>query len=205
MGLNQGDADHPKTANLQVWIVPGAIVAIALVIAIAGEAGRETFRYDRLAIANGELWRLFSGHPAHLGWSHFALNAGGMALVFYLVGSRFSPREWLLLCILIMLCIDAGFWLLQPQLIWYVGLSGLLHGCLAAGVIDGLRTRQLEDWVIAGLLVLKLGYEQLVGPLPGSEASAGGSVVVAAHLYGAVAGAVIGAWLSFRKPTIAAI
>ena len=205
MGLNQGDTDHRKTRCFRDWVVPALVVTVALVIAVAGDNGRELLRYDRIAIANGEILRLISGHFAHLGWSHFALNAAGIVLVFFLVGPRFSARLWLLICALIIVVIDAGFWFFQPQLIWYVGLSGLLHGCLAAGVMEGLRQRQFDDWLIAGLLVLKLGYEQLVGPLPGSEASAGGSVVVAAHLYGAIAGALIGATLSFRKAATAAI
>jgi len=44
------------------------------------------------------------------------------------------------------------------------------------------------------LLGLKLAWEQLAGPLPGSEALSGGPVVVDAHLYGTSAG-LLGVWL----------
>ncbi|MGI9219769.1 MAG: rhombosortase [Woeseiaceae bacterium] len=205
MGLNQADADPQQTSRFRIWIVPGLILIGALLLELSGDAGRELLRYDRTAIAGGELWRLISGHVAHLGWSHFALNAVGMLLIFYLVGDRFSPASWLLACLFIALGIDLGFWLLEPQLIWYVGLSGLLHGCFAAGAVDGLRHRRFEEMLMAGLLVLKLAYEQFAGPLPGSENTAGGNVVVAAHLYGAIAGFLIGALLLFRKPTAAPI
>ena len=98
-----------------------------------------------------------------------------------------------------------AFWTLEPQLMWYVGLSGLLHGCLVAGVIGGIRERRLEERLLLAGLVLKLAYEQAAGPLPGSEGGAGGNVLVNAHLYGAIAGALAGAWLCFRKAPAAAI
>ncbi|MGI9222229.1 MAG: rhombosortase [Woeseiaceae bacterium] len=205
MGLNQGDVDHHQINKYRVWIVPGAIIAIALLIALTGEAGRELFRYDRDAIGSGELWRLISGHAAHLGWSHFAMNAIGILLIFYLVGDRFSKLAWLLISVLIVLGIDIGFWILEPQLIWYVGLSGLLHGYLAAGVAAELPKLQTEDWLIAGFLIVKLAYEQIFGAIPGSADTAGGNVVVAAHLYGAIAGLVVGAIPGFRKARPTAI
>ena len=205
MGLNQAAADHQQTNRFRIWIVPGLIITGALLFELSGSSGRELLRYDRIEIADGQLWRLFSGHFVHLGWSHFALNAAGMMLIFYLVGDRFSPLTWLLVTVFVVLGIDLGFWLLEPQLIWYVGLSGLLHGCFAAGVVDGLRKRQFEEMLMAGLLILKLAYEQIAGPLPGSEGTAGGSVIVAAHLYGAISGFSVGAALSLRKPTNASI
>ena len=62
----------------------------------------------------------------------------------------------------------------------------------SAGVAGGIRDGHSDSWIIGGLLVVKLIYEQLVGPIPGSEGSSGGDVVVAAHLYGAIAGALAG-------------
>lgn len=205
MGLNQGDLDHRQISKNPVWLVPGVIVTVAGLLAVTGEWGRELLRYDRIAIADGELWRLFSGHLVHLGWSHFLLNGAGLLLIFYLVLTRFTTLQWLIISIVVIAGIDVGFWNWQPQLIWYVGLSGLLHGFLAAGAVDGIRTRQLDYWLIGTFLLIKLTYEQLVGPLPGSEGTTGGNVVVAAHLYGAISGALIGAFLSFRKAHAAAI
>ena len=80
-----------------------------------------------------------------------------------------------------------------------------MHGLLAAGVADGARNGQLDSLIIGGLLSIKIIYEQLVGPLPGSIDASGGDVVVAAHLYGAIAGALAGVGLSFRKPSQASL
>ncbi len=199
MGLNQADKDHRNTLDLRVWWLPGLAISIAVLLALTGDWGRELLRYDRLAISGGELWRLISGHFVHLGWSHFALNAVGLVLISYLIAARFSSVQWLWISLLIIMGIDLGFWILEPQLAWYVGLSGVLHGLLAAGVASGIRDGHSDSWIIGGLLLIKLIYEQLVGPIPGSEGSSGGDVVVAAHLYGTIAGALAGAGLSFRK------
>ena len=205
MGLNQGDVDHRQSSKYSVWLLPGVIVAVAALLAVTGDWGRDLLRYDRVAISEGELWRLLSGHIVHLGWSHFFLNGIGLLLIFYLVESRFTILQWLIIALVAIAGIDIGFWIWQPQLIWYVGLSGLLHGLLAAGAVDGIRTGQIDYRLIAAFLLVKLAYEQLLGPLPGSEGTTGGIVVVAAHLYGAIGGALIGSYLSFRKPRAAAI
>jgi membrane associated rhomboid family serine protease len=73
-------------------------------------------------------------------------------------------------------------------------MSGLLHGLLAAGIVPRLRQLQAETAMLLTLLVAKIAWEQLSGPLPGSESTSGGPVVVAAHLYGAIGG-VLGAGL----------
>jgi len=199
MGLNQADKNYRQILGLRAWWLPGLAISIAVLLALTGDWGRELLRYDRLAIGGGELWRLLSGHFVHLGWSHVALNAVGLVLISYLIAARFSSIQWLLISLLIIMGIDLGFWILEPQLAWYVGLSGVLHGLLAAGVASGMRDGHSDSWIIGGLLVIKLIYEQLVGPIPGSEGSSGGDVVVAAHLYGAIAGALAGLGLSLGK------
>jgi len=194
MGLNQGNREQQRADAWLPWTVPVVLVLLSTFAALAGETGREWLRYDRPGIGNGELWRLVTGHLVHLGTSHLVLNLAGLLLVWYLVGGYMRTAAWLLVLVTVMLGIDAGLWWLQPQLVWYVGLSGLLHGLLAAGVLTGFAARRAENLFLAAALVAKLVYEQLLGPLPGSEASSGGNVIVAAHLYGALSGLFAG-WI----------
>jgi rhomboid family GlyGly-CTERM serine protease len=165
-----------------------------------GDTGRSLLRFDRAAIADAEIWRLVSGHFAHLGAGHFWLNAFGLFLVWFLVGMRFSTREWLIVAIVSIISIDVGLWLFDPELAWYVGMSGLLHGILVAGVVKGLHAATGEALVIGAAVLLKILFEQWIGPLPGSESSVGGDVVVNVHLYGTLAGAVIAAVFWIREP-----
>jgi rhomboid family GlyGly-CTERM serine protease len=173
----------------QGWGWPLALAVLAVALETAGL--REVLRWDRAAIDGGEFWRLLAGHLVHLGWSHLLMNVLGLVLVWLLVGAAFSAIGWVVVLALSVAAIDAGFWWLSPELGWYVGLSGVLHGILAAGAVTTLfrdPERRLEAGVLIVLVAAKLLFEQLAGPVPGSNAVAGGAVVVDAHLYGAIAG-----------------
>ncbi len=170
------------------WIIPVVLLIASIVVELFGDAGREWLRYDRVAIIHGESWRLVSGHIAHLGWQHFALNGCGLVLVWFLVGRAFEARYWVTVIAIIVAAIDVSFWFLNPSLYWYVGMSGLLHGLLAAGVVARLPAWDIETIALLGLLIAKIAWEQLSGPMPGSEMTSGGPVVVDAHLYGAIGG-----------------
>lgn len=203
MGLNH-DRRKPDEGlggshrYLRLWRLPFLICLLLLLVEAGGEPVREALRYAREPIAQGEIWRLLSGHLVHLGWTHFLMNAVALLLIWALVGERLNAQRWLLAMFLIVVTIDAGFWFIDRQLVWYVGLSGVLHGILLAGLVAGWPEARTESLILAGLLALKLVYEQVVGPLPGSESTAGGAVVVNAHLYGAVGGLLGGLLLRVR-------
>ena len=187
MGLIDGAATR-NAASLLGWTLPAAIALVSLACLAGGDDARMALRFDRSGILDGDAWRLLSGHVVHLGASHWALNVVGLGLVWYLVGEAFDVRRWLIICLLAITAIDAGLWWLNPGLQWYVGLSGLLHGMLAAGIAGVWGRRRSEAILLAAVVAVKLGYEQIAGPLPGSELASGAAVVVDAHLYGATGG-----------------
>ncbi len=192
MGLLKGDAGRLQNRDMAGWLLPIVVIAIAVIVALWGDSGREWLSYDRGAIARGEIWRLLSGHLVHLGPAHLLLNLMGFVLIWILIGRVFNIAQWLAIGAVITLGIDLGFWIFEPQLEWYVGLSGVLHGVLAAGIVASVRAGQIEIVILGVGLIAKLIYEQAAGPLPGSEQTSGGAVIIAAHAYGALAGAVAG-------------
>jgi rhomboid family GlyGly-CTERM serine protease len=187
------------------WLVPVLITTFSIVIAAFGQAGTELLKYDRLAIVGGEYWRLLSGHFVHLGPEHLLLNLAGLVLVWLLIGRQYSTSQWFIVTAFSLVVITLGFWFLDTNLLWYVGLSGLLHGLLIAGAISGIKTQPVESVIVLVAVAGKLVYELLVGPLPGSEATAGGAVITNAHLFGAIGGAVIAALLWRRVAAPASI
>ena len=170
------------------WLFPLVYISLCILVMLTGEPGQEALRYDRVWIGQGEAWRLISGHFAHLGWSHLALNSVGLLLVWFLVGSAYTLRSWALIVGVTLATMDAGFWFRNPELYWYVGMSGLLHGLLAAGIVARWKDIDAETIILLLLLVAKIAWEQFSGPVPGSESTSGGPVVVDAHLYGALGG-----------------
>ena len=205
MGLRKGDSSRHQWFGFTAWALPMAALGCAIIIAIFGDAGRVWLSYDRPEIAAGELWRLLSGHFVHLGITHLVWDAAGFLLIWYLVGQSFSRMQWVIVSLVTIVGIDLGFWFLEPNLSWYVGLSGLSHGVLAAGIVGSLKSGRVDMWILGAALIAKLVYEALVGPLPGSAESSGGTVIVAAHVYGAVAGAIAAGVILIRVRTQASI
>jgi rhomboid family GlyGly-CTERM serine protease len=195
MGLGKGEEMRPGTLSVRAWLVPGIVVLVALALMLSGDSGRDWLRFDRGGVVAGEVWRLLSGHFVHLGISHTLLNLAGLILVWFLVGRAFAWQQWLLVMASSIAAIDLGLWFGSPQLEWYVGLSGLLHGMLAAGIVAGLADRHVEALILAIVVSGKLVWEQFAGPLPGSEATSGGAVIVDAHLYGVIGGTLAAAAL----------
>ena len=175
-------------AGLARWAVPLVIAACCLALGLGGEGARIWGRYHREAVEAGEVWRLLTGHLVHLGWGHLWLNLSALFLIGLLFEDLLSPWEWLGTTIAAALAIDLGLYLWDQHVVWYVGLSGLLHAVVAAGTVRLLSERATIGTLLALGLVVKLAWEQASGPIPFSEASSGGPVVVAAHLYGTVAG-----------------
>ena len=192
MGLIKRKQAAQKAGSGAAWQVPVGLLLVAAALMLGGDTAREWLAFERDAIRNGAAWRLVTGHLVHLGWPHFALNAAGLVLVWTLVGSAFKPAGWFLVFLASIAAIDLGLWTLDPELQWYVGLSGALHGVLAAGLVLSFREPRIETTILALLLLGKLAWEQFSGPLPGSEGSSGGPVIVNAHLYGAIGGMLAG-------------
>lgn len=176
-----------KPANyLVLWSIPLLLCVISIVVMGAGNEAASISRYERAAIMDGEIWRVFTAHLAHLGWSHLLLNLVGLGIIWLLCGRALPTGLWLLVLFSCALGVSGGLLIFNPGLVWYVGLSGILHGIIVAGAMAGIYKGDGESGLILLLVVGKLGWEQWHGPMPGSEATAGGSVVVDAHLYGAV-------------------
>jgi rhomboid family GlyGly-CTERM serine protease len=164
-----------------------------LLAELPGERGRIALRFDRHALAGGQLWRLLTGHLVHLGPSHMLMNLVALAVLAAVLAPWLRARDWIGVTFIAALFIDAGLYWLQPSLQWYVGLSGVLHGYWAAACIYALADRAREGMALTAMILLKLTYEQMLGPIGLTSAIADGPVVIAAHAWGATGGC---AWAS---------
>ena len=168
------------------------VLVLAIVCITLQYAGlTQTLEYRRSLISNGHWWLLLTGNFVHLGTSHLWMNMAGLGLVVALVWQHYSALQWSALIILCSLGVGVGLWFFNPEVEGYVGFSGTLHGLIIAGTLADLRTYPRSAAVLLVLVVGKLVWEQSRGALPGSESVAGGLVLVDAHLYGAISGAVI--------------
>jgi len=190
-----------ETSPARPWRDPmwlhGLIGLVLVLIGLFGKRVLESFRYARTEVLEGEVWRLLTGHLVHLSAQHLLLNLAGLALVAALFARAYSVRQWLMILLGTIIVIDLGFVFCEPQLMWYVGYSGVLHGALAAGAIAWWRRREAAfALVLSAALVVKLGWEQWGGAEPWSAAF---PVVVDAHLYGALGGLLVASILWARR------
>lgn len=171
-------------------LLPLGLTLIAVLLALGGDSITELLRYHVTEIKSGEIWRFITGNLVHLGWSHMLMNLLGLGLIWGLFWGCFSPWQWLIITLISGLAVSLGLFVLNPELIWYVGLSGVLHGLFVAGAVGGIRRGDRREAILLVAIVGKLIWEQAYGALPGSADMAGGPVVVDSHLYGAIGGAI---------------
>ena len=172
------------------WLTLFLGLGVGALFLISGPAP-EAWLYDRAAIANGELWRLVTGHLVHSDAAHLAWNLGAFVILGALAETRLGLRPLPLLGLLLgaATAIDLWLWWLEPGMLRYCGLSGLLNGLLAAAAI-GLWRRTGSPVFLLLLIgdLAKIGLEAGLGGalLPTSGLAWG--AVPGAHLAGLAAG-----------------
>ena len=171
-------------------LIPLTLAVVSIICTLFDSTLTPLLRFDRDMIAAGEFWRVLTGHLTHLGWSHLGLNLAGLLLIWALFGRELTTTRWLQVLFISSVGVSAGLWFGHPNLDWYVGLSGVLHGLFIAGALASIQQGHRREWLLLGIMVGKVISEQFFGPSPGSEQLAGGPVIVDAHLYGALSGAV---------------
>ncbi|RPI12970.1 MAG: rhombosortase [Lysobacterales bacterium] len=189
------------------WADASAFLTLAALMTLLQLAPADTveaLRYQRDAVAT-EPWRLVTGHLVHADAAHFGWNMLGLLIVGTLFARDYRASEWLVIVLASTTATSIGFLLFEPGLAWYVGFSGVLHGCMTAGLVAWLRSSR--DWLtalVAALFVGKLAWEHAMGPLPFTASTLSLPVVYPAHTYGAVGGLVAGLWYSRSRPRDAA-
>jgi len=185
----------------RAWRAPLVLALVLIAVQLLGAAVREALPYNRAAILiGGEYARLVTAHFFHYDLPHLAWNLAGLALVAWLFAREFDRRGWIVILVASTAAVDLGFLVLEPQLEWYVGFSGVLHGLMAAGLCAWMwRTPDAITALVAVLFALKLGWEHLVGPLPFTASTLALPVIHQAHTYGALGGAAAALWILWRQ------
>ncbi|HEX2009384.1 MAG TPA: rhombosortase [Roseateles sp.] len=143
------------------------------------------------ALAAHEPWRLLSAAAVHWSLQHLLANLAGCAVLAWVGLAARLHRRAALAWLLAWPLTQAGL-LLRPDLLHYGGLSGVLHAGTAVLAVELLGRRGQERAIgaaIAAGLLLKLALEQPWGPALQTTAGWDIAIAPAAHLSGALAGA----------------
>lgn len=152
---------------------------------------KNILQFDRILIDDGQWWLLFTSNYAHLNFNHFLINVAGVIVLAVFFADWLPPRRWAVAFLLLSISVTTCIYLLNPEVSHYVGLSGVLHGLFFIGASSEIKMYPLSGWLIIFGLIAKITWEQVDGPLAGSESLINGSILVDAHLYGIVAGAIL--------------
>lgn len=186
-----------RFADRDAWLAP---LALGLLLVALQAFDAAPLRYERAAVLHGQWWRLVTGHFVHADVAHLAWNLAGLALVAWLFVREYSRADWLLILCVSTAAVDLGFLVFEPQLEWYVGFSGVLHGLMAAGLLAWLvRERDAVTALVAVLFCAKLAWEHLVGPLPFTAQTLSLPIIHSAHTYGAIGGLLAAAFCLRRE------
>lgn len=174
--------------------LPWALTLAGLFLLLALWPGAEpALRYQREAILEGQVWRVFTGHFVHLNLNHALLNGAGTLMLAAFLPRELPVRYWWPVLLLAPFVISLGLWLRQPALLSYVGFSGVLHGLLYLGVIRLLPVAPVLAGIVLAVLVGRQLWEQTAAYDPNYMRSLiGGRVMPDAHLFGGLTGAVLG-------------
>jgi rhomboid family GlyGly-CTERM serine protease len=144
---------------------------------------------DRAGVAQGEWWRLLTGHWAHSDADHALWNIAALAFLGALLERPLGGRLFASLA-LGMLLVDAWFLFGLPGLSRYCGLSGILNALLASGLIALWRERRDPLIALVGAgAVLKIAAEAGLGQALFSSTQ--WSSMPAAHAAGMLAGLIV--------------
>ena len=174
------------------------LILAAIALAIHVLPGAATWlQFDRVAIASGECWRLFSGHLTHWNTDHLFWDLLMFVVLGVLIEAR-SRTSLLWTILLATLIIATVAWLRGPGVQTYRGLSGIdtaLFVFLACSmIIEAIHLRQWHQCIVPGVLLVlamgKFGYEAVTGStLFVDNQSADFVVFLEAHLVGVAVGA----------------
>jgi len=187
----------PQYSNRASLIQLALIMSLILAFGLAGNGVNPWLQYQRDAILQGQLWRLFTGHLVHLGAVHCLLNLMALFLILHIFRGVFTSRAWWNAGLSLSLSISVLFLIFNPKLHYYAGLSGVLHGLLVMALIASCQRKDLFSPVLVTLILAavlaKLIYEQTPEYNAGYlQTYMNAPVIVDAHAYGAVAGGCFG-------------
>lgn len=148
------------------------------------------FNYQHSAIANGQIWRLFTGNLLHTNAWHLGMNLAGLWVIVFLHEIHYRYHVGKLILLFCSLCLMEGLGLFNfyPSVSAYVGLSGVLHGLFAFGAVMDIRKGFRSGYLLVLGVIAKVMYEQYFGADAGLSELINARVSIESHLVGMISG-----------------
>lgn len=129
------------TLPIRTLFLCGAAVIVFWVPAL-----QKLFIYDRVLIADGEWWRVITGHLVHHSPTHLAYDAIAFAIGGTLIEQQ-RHRHLVFLCLTAALAIGVILYIAMPEMRYYGGLSGIVTAVLVYQCLWGLAESSPWNWL----------------------------------------------------------
>lgn len=151
----------------------------------------EWLAYHHEKVSDGQWWRFVTANLLHTNATHLLLNATGVVLLWALHGQYYKPLGYLGLVLLLGLASTLGIHFTSPELLIYVGLSGVLNGLFVWGAIEDIKHGYRSGWLLLLFVLGKIGYEQWQGADTQVAKLIDAQVAINAHLFGVLAALIL--------------
>ncbi|MGK0525711.1 MAG: rhomboid family GlyGly-CTERM serine protease [Pseudomonadales bacterium] len=195
------DRPHSSYTPARTFGLPIALGISLVLVWLLGDGATDLLMYQRTDIEAGQVWRLLTAHWVHLSTQHLFLNLSTLAIIWWLFGDSLAGRTGYFLTGLTALGLTLSLFLLHPGVWWYAGFSGVLHGLLIAGALISRHDAPLFSLLVMLIVAIKLALELVLGASSTMTKFIDSPILVEAHLYGAVLGA-LGVFLIGAKNTV---
>ncbi|MGB5444604.1 MAG: rhombosortase [Psychromonas sp.] len=171
-----------------LFIETTLIVLFTLAIYLFEPKASELLAYYHNGIAEGQIWRLFTATFCHTNFNHLLMNIAGLIITLGLFIDLFKTIKIFPLMLFSSLFISLCLFFFEQEVIWYVGLSGVLHALFSYGVAHDIARKDPWGYLLGAGFAIKIIYEQIFGAMQGTIDLIAAPVLINAHLYGAIAG-----------------
>ncbi len=148
-------------------------------------------RYDRQLIEQGELWRLITANFMHTNWYHLLMNAAGVALLMMLFNRLIAPLWLHFFYWGAVLLNTVLLFFFAPDLHYYVGFSGALHGLVIGLSLATIKQQPLTSSMLLLIFVFKVIHEYYQGASLSLSQLIEAPIATDAHLWGGVSGLIL--------------
>lgn len=171
--------------------VAALLPGFAVVLWVLGDSATAMLAFDRDSILDGQWWRLLTGHWVHLNGTHLALNVGAFLVIFLIFWRDLTPLNWLFASLFIATGSSLSLLIVHPQIDWYMGLSGLLHGLPVFAALAPKQRYPHTGLIVLALITAKLVIEHVFSSGLYFDDVIGGPVLTIAHVHGALWGTLL--------------
>ena len=157
-----------------------------LVLFVNQTQALDLFEFNRQLITDGQYWRLLTGNFLHTNGWHLLMNIAGLLMLTQLFGQYFSAMAILAFSLVNCVAVGVLLYFFTPDIAYYVGLSGFLHGLFVVGCLAEISRGIKFSYLMLGAVFAKIIHEQVMGSPAQVSELIGANVAVDAHLYGAL-------------------